>query len=347
MEKPRIIKNRAKILSLLFLMIIGIVGISGCRCSSPSEKLEQQETTLTVLTPPDPNSIPLLLLRANEDKWLSENGLKVKLEIKLAPAGDPSAMKAMIHNKQADIGLFSNIGLAKLYSQGEKHVKLIGVHVWRGVYILTRKDITDWKQLDGKKGIAVPAVNTPPHLWGMKVLRKHNVNVQFVGMGMGQVLFTTLSSPDKGISVVVAPEPAVTMILMKQKKENWPVKYKVFADIAREINPNGAPLGAMAIINDTFANSENGRRAIDTFVKGYTKAINEVNNKAKVDVNSKILASEWKKVFHQDLPPQFFKTLLLSNKLGLDFKSSKGIKGELLKFYEDFGIRVDDGFFYL
>lgn len=345
--------KKSTLLIIIAVMIISLVALLVPMLmkhqtieSSPKTTTNTQGDILTVVTPPDPNSVPLLLLKAYENEWLSKNGYEVNLKIKLAPSGDPSAMKALLHKKQADIGLFNNLGAAKFYAQGEKHLKLIGVHVWRGVYILTWENIMDWKQLDGKKGIAIPAIKAPPHIWAMKALKKHNVMVQFIGTRMGQVLFTTLSRPNKSVPVVVAPEPAITMILMKQKKENWPVKYKVFADPAKEINPNGVPLGAMIIVNDTFANSENGRKVIETFIEGYKKAINEVKNKGKIDNNSKILVSKWKETFNQNLPPQFFKMLLSSNRLGLNFRRSGKIKEELLKVYKEFGIKVDDGFFY-
>ena len=302
------------------------------------------EKVITVATPPDPNSIPLLVLKAHEKDWLKKDGYNLKIKIKLAPGGDPSAMKAMLHSKQVDLALFNNIGAAKFYSQGEKHLKLLGVHVWKGVYILTQEKIKKWGELNNSKGLAVPAIKTPPHLWSMRVLKKHNVkNVQFVGAGMGQALFAVLSNPKKSPSLVVAPEPAVNMILLKQKKDNWKVRYKIFADVADELNPDkGVALGATILVNNELE-----KKDIDIFIEGFERAITEVNNKDKLGENSRILAKEWKEVFNQELSPEFFETLLKSGRLGLDFRKSSEIKDELLKTYGEFNIEVDDNFFFI
>lgn len=310
---------------------------------SPVETSGIPEKVITVATPPDPNSIPLLVLKAHERDWLKKDGYNLKIKIKLTPGGDPSAMKAMLHSRQTDLALFNNIGAAKFYSQGEKHLKLLGVHVWRGVYILTQEKINNWEELNNSKGLAVPAIKTPPHIWSMRVLKKHNVgNVQFVGTGMGQALFAILSNPEKSPSLVVAPEPAVNMILSRQKKDNWEVKYKVFADIAGELNPDkGIPLGATILVNSKIE-----KKVIDNFIEGFEKAIAEVNNRDKFEENSQILAREWKEVFNQEISPGFFKKLLESGRVGLDFRKSSEIKDELLKTYKGFNIEVDNNFFF-
>ena len=139
--------------------------------TAPASETDKKEpVTLTVVTPPDPNSIPLLLLYAKQDEWL-KGDVPVKLQVKLAPAGDPSAMKALIQNRDADFAFFNSLGGRKMYEEGQKHIRLVGLHVWRGVYILTPQDVKDWKELNGAKGVAVPGVKTPPHIIAQKALK--------------------------------------------------------------------------------------------------------------------------------------------------------------------------------
>ncbi|MFW5736537.1 MAG: hypothetical protein ACOCXB_04185, partial [Halanaerobium sp.] len=109
------------------------------------------ESVLKVSTPPDPNSLPLLLLYANQDEWFEET----KIEIKMSPSGDPGATRALIQSKKADLVLFSSFSGAKFFTEGEKDLRLLGTHVWKGVYLLAREDINTWEKIDGKRGLAI------------------------------------------------------------------------------------------------------------------------------------------------------------------------------------------------
>lgn len=331
-------------LLILSLSIIGSIG----KNEAQARQIGTQENKITfrVATPPDPNSIPLIILKNYEDSWLIKDGHRVNVEIVLAPGGDPSAMKALLHGRQVDFALFNNLGAAKFYSMGERHLKLLGVHVWRGIYILTWQNITEWKQLNNLKGIAVPAIKTPPHIWAVKALKMHGIKVQFASIGMGQALFTTLSRPEKSVPIVVAPEPAVTMILMKQEMNNWKVKYKVFADTAKEINPvKGVPLGAMVLVKRDILQQKDKRKAMDILIEGFKRAIAEVNDREKIAQNSRVLVRGWKTIFHQWVPERLFEMMLRSGRLGLNFRSSNKIKGDLVKLYSQFGIKSEKDFF--
>ena len=58
-----------------------------------------------VLTPPDPNSIPLMVLEAKQKEFLGTDTIKITK----APSGDISAMKAMMNDKKVDVALFNFI----------------------------------------------------------------------------------------------------------------------------------------------------------------------------------------------------------------------------------------------
>jgi hypothetical protein len=308
-----------------------------------------KEIVLRVATPPDPNSLPLLLLKHYERTWLNSSDLRVTIDVMQAPGGDPSAMRALIHGRKADVVLFNFLGAAKFYSLGEKHIRICGVHVWRGVYILTWSNISDWGQLNGAKGIAVPGINTPPHIWAVMVLKKHNVTVKFTGMGPGSALFSLLSDPERAPKIVVAPEPLASLILLKEKAENWPIKYKVFADTAKEINPKGVPLGAVNLINPDLLNDPAKRKAVELFIKGIERAINCLNNpptcNATAQELSKILAQEFYKTFGMKVPPKLFEIIISQHRIGYDYRPSLEVKNVLLLWLQKFKINVDDKVF--
>ncbi|RKQ89088.1 ABC transporter substrate-binding protein [Brockia lithotrophica] len=306
---------------------------------------KKEPVTLTVVTPPDPNSIPLLLLYAKQDEWL-KGDVPVKLQVKLAPGGDPSAMKALIQNRDADFALFNSLGGRKMYEEGQKHIRLVGTHVWRGVYILTPQDVKDWKELNGANGIAVPGVQTPPHILAQKALKKQGAEVNFAPMGPGEALWTTLSENQQGIKVVAAPEPLVSMILMRQEKDNWKTKYKVFADPVEVLNPEGKifPLGAVWLVNDKLLDTPEGVKAGKAFVEGFKKAIAYANDPANRQEAVQLLPKYWKEVFNQEAPPKLFEMMLSSGRLGLDFKGGPEAKDTVFSLWKNvMGVEGDPG----
>lgn len=149
--------------------------------STGKEVRESGPVVFRVSTPPDPNIVPLAVLRAKAEEWMPG----VDIELVTAPAGDPGAMRAMIQKKSVDFALFNSIGGSKFYSAGLDNLRIMGVHVWKGVYLLARDDVREIGELRGKTLASVPAVQTPPHQFAMKALKMHGVEAEFVPRGSG------------------------------------------------------------------------------------------------------------------------------------------------------------------
>ncbi len=294
-----------------------------------------------VLTPPDPNSIPLMVLEAKQKEFLGTD----TLQIAKAPSGDISAMKAIMNDKKVDVALFNFIAGGKFYSQGIDHLRLAGVHVWGGVGILSKKDIVanDWAALKGTRGLSLPAIKTPPHMFGMAAMKKYGLNpkkdIKVAGMGPA-VAFNTMSRKNRAPSFVLAPEPLLSIVLFKQQKENWEQKYHLFADSAKAITGNSGttPLGAFWIVND--------KKNMDNLIYGFEKAITFINNPKNKKEVAKIVAKGFKKHFGQKVPPKVFENVLDRGVLKLNFKDAKFVKGIVTKFWKSKGIKVDDKIFY-
>ena len=297
--------------------------------------------TFKVLTPPDPNSIPLLVLEAKQKEFLGAD----KLKIAKAPSGDISAMKAIMNDKKVDVALFNFIAGGKFYSQGISHLRLAGVHVWGGVGILSKIQIkpNDWKALKDTRGLSLPAIKTPPHMFAMSAMKKNGLNpkrdVKIAGMGPA-VAFNTMSMKSRAPSFALAPEPLLSIVLFKQEKENWEQKYHIFADSAKAITgKSGAtPLGAFWIIDDT--------KKMDNLIKGFSEAIKYINNPANKTEVAKIVAKGFKKHFGQKVPAKVFENVLDRGILKLDFKNSTQVKKQVIKFWNKKGIKVDENIFY-
>ncbi len=294
-----------------------------------------------VLTPPDPNSIPLLVLEAKQKEFLGTD----TMTIAKAPSGDISAMKAIMNDKKVDVALFNFIAGGKFYSQGIDHLRLAGVHVWGGVGILSKTQIkpNDWNALKNTKGLSLPAIKTPPYMFGLSAMKKNGLNpkrdVKVAGMGPA-VAFNTMSMKNRAPSFVLAPEPLLSIVLFKQDKENWEQKYHIFADSAKAMTgkAGATPLGAFWIVDD--------KKNMDNLIYGFEKAISFINNPANKKEVSQIVAKGFKKHFGQKVPAKVFENVLDRGILKLNFKDAKFVKGKVMKFWKKKGIKVDDKIFY-
>jgi ABC-type nitrate/sulfonate/bicarbonate transport system substrate-binding protein len=296
---------------------------------------------IRVLTPPDPNSIPLMVLEEKTDAFLPKD---TTLKIVVAPAGDVSAMKAIMAQKKADIGLFNFLAGGKFYSQGIKNIRLAGVHVWGGIAILSKRSIKagDWKALNGKTAIAVPAVKTPPYVFAMMAAKKNGADpksLKVVGMGPAiamNKMRMKAGSPD----FVMVPEPLLSIMLHKQEKENWEQKYHLFADTARAVSPSGVPLGAFWIIDGENA------PAYDEIIYGFEKAIDFVNDPANSKEVAEITSRGFKTHFNMVVPPSAFEQMVNRGNLKLKFRESSQITEVLKVYWRQKKTALDDQIFY-
>ncbi|MGM0623459.1 MAG: hypothetical protein ACQESH_05490 [Campylobacterota bacterium] len=297
--------------------------------------------TFKVLTPPDPNSIPILVLEAKQKEFLQKD----TLQIAKAPSGDISAMKAMMNDKKADVALFNFLAGGKFYSEGISHLRLAGVHVWGGVGILSKNSIApnDWNALKNTHGLSIPAIKTPPHMFGSEAMVQNRLHpqkdIKVAGMGPA-VAFNTMSRKNRAPAFVFVPEPLLSIILYKQQQENWEQKYHLFADSSVGITgKKGAlPLGGFWIIDDT--------KDSDALIKGFQKAIEYINDPSNQKEVAQIVAKGFKKHFGQNVPPQVFENVLNREVLQLSFKNDTHTQKTVTKAWSDKGIIVDENIFY-
>lgn len=296
---------------------------------------------IKVMTPPDPNSIPLMVLEAKSQEFLP-SGMIIKPVV--APAGDVSAMKAIMAQKKADIGLFNFLAGGKFYSQGITNLRLAGVQVWGGIAILSKKNITpgDWSSMSGKTAITIPAVKTPPYVFAMQAAKKHGVDPKSLKVvGMGPAIAMNKMRLKKGApDFVMVPEPLLSILLMKQEKENWEQKYHLFSDPAQDLSSRGIPLGAFWIIDGDNA------AAYDEVIYGFEKAIDFVNNPANAMAVAEISSRGFKKHFGMSVPAEAFSAMLSKGLLKLDFREAQQVSGALKKIWKQRKTEVDPHIFY-
>jgi ABC-type nitrate/sulfonate/bicarbonate transport system substrate-binding protein len=340
------VKGIFSILLMFFTLLLPVFGQGvqdDVRESAPMGQSEKS-VTFTVSTPPDPNFIPIAVLAAKADEWIP--GITVKMVT--APAGDPSAMRALAQNRAVDFSLFNLHAGSKFYATGMSHMRLIGSHVWKGVYLLAQESVMDVSELNGETLFAVPAIMTPPHIISEKALNLGGVTAEFLPAGSGPSLFALLSQPDKAPKAFAAPEPMVSIILSRQQKENWPITYRVLMDPQRVLDPvsGEVPTGSLWLLNPGILDSEPD--AVEAFIDGFDRANSYAVDPLNSDEVAAIVAKALAEVYDQSANTQVYVDMLKSGRLGLNFRRAEEIRDIVLANLRSlYDMEVDEGMFYI
>lgn len=190
--------------------------------------------------PPDPNALPVFVLEAKRQQFLPDD----ELTLVSNPAGDPSAMRAMIQARRVDFALFNLIGGVRFKQGGLRDLALVTPWVWRGIYLLQPTDGGTLAELDGRRVLVAPGISTPPHVISERVLADMDIHPEFVTGGAGTVLMEQLRDPRRAPAAVAAPEPVVSLILHRQQSQQWQQRWEITLDPAERLG-GSIPLGAL------------------------------------------------------------------------------------------------------
>lgn len=333
---------RLKLITACALIVMTGDGGGLCAQEAPQKTKPGTAITFSVVTPPDPNFIPMAVLRAKADEWMP--GVDVRMV--MSPSGDPSAMRAMLYSQAADFALFSVVGGSRFYSSGISNLSLVGVHVWKGVYLAAQESVKNVSKLNGQRLIAVPAIKTPSHLVGDYALRTKGIRADFVSGGGGPVLMSQLSRPESAPLAFAAPEPMMSIILQRQQKERWPVRYRVIMDSQAVASPQTGetPLGGLWVVDQkrVGSNKKSGR----IFVEGFRKAVDYAGNPRNADEVAEIVSVAMKEIYGQNASADVYRSMLQSGRLKLDFREADTVEAlvmhELKRIY---GITIDRNVF--
>lgn len=330
---PQRLRKEAKAVSVFFLMLF-VCAVPG----TATAEAAGGKTVFRVISPPDPNLIPVAVLRAKAAVLAPG----IDIEIVTAPSGDPSAMRAMLYSRAADFALFNTLGGSRFYSSGLDNLALVGVHVWKGVWLVGRQGLHGPEALQGKRVLAVPAVGTPPERVVGKALLDRNIQPEFVSGGAGPVLMAQLQDPQKAPLAFVAPEPMVSIVLARQEKEQWPIRYAVLplqGTVAGHGTAESA-LGALWAV-DTVRLTANPKAA-RAFVAGFKRAVEYANDPANRDEVAGIVAGVMREVYGQAAPATVYRSMLESGRLKLDFRPAAAVRETVMRdLMTIYGVKVD------
>lgn len=267
-------------------------------CVLASAPLKAAEIRLSL--PPDPNALPVFVLMEKQDEFLPDDQLKLVAN----PAGDPSAMRAMIAAQRMDFAMFNLVGGTRFIQGGLEELHLVRPWVWRGIYLLTPAGTDDLAVLDDRIVLVAPGVSTPPHILTQKALAQDGIHPRFVSGGAGAVLFSRLRDPKKAPAAVAAPEPMVSLIEHRQQAQDWEQRWQIALDPTEALGGD-IPLGALWQVGNDVDPALRQR-----LVKGLTRAAEWTQNPANHEEAARIAAEGYQHTFRMPIPPQALEDLL-------------------------------------
>lgn len=292
--------------------------------------------TIRLSLPPDPNALPVFVLMEMQGTFLPQD----RLELAANPAGDPSAMRAMIQARSMDFALFNLVGGTRFIQGGLKGIHLVGPWVWRGIYLLTPQSTADVQALNGKTVLVSPGLSTPPQIVTQKALQRKGVDVKFISGGSGAVLLNQLAQPGRAPAAVAAAEPLVSLILYQQQAQGWAQQWKVALDPADALGGT-VPLGALWQVHEQVPAATRER-----LVKGLERAAVWTQDPKNFAEAARIGARGYQNTFRMPIPEAALRAMLESRRVVWRLDQTAAAREQVVSYLDDvFGIQAPANLF--
>jgi len=285
--------------------------------------------------PPDPNALPIFVLEEKQDRFLPDD----ELVLVSNPAGDPSAMRAMIQSRRVDFALFNLIGGVRFRQGGLQELGLVTPWVWRGVYLLQPVESGPLHTLDGGKVLVAPGTSTPPHVITERVLASMGIRPEFVTGGAGAVLMQQMRQPQRAPAAVAAPEPVVSLILDRQEKQDWAQRWEIRLDPTTRLDGE-IPLGAL-----WAAHSDIDPAVHERLVGALDRVAAWVQDPANHDEAAAIGAAGYRSFFRMPVPESTFHRMLETGRVQWSVDTGPAMRETVDDYLSAFGIQAPTGLF--
>jgi len=260
---------------------------------------------ITLSMPPDPNALPVFVLQEKMSEWMPGDSLRLVAN----PAGDPSAMRAMMQRKVMDFALFNLVGGIRFIKGGMNDLGLVSPWVWRGIYVLRPAGEAGSAWPDQPKVLVAPGLSTPPHVVTQQAFARLGVQANFLSGGSGAVLMSQLAAVERAPDAVAAPEPLISTILTVQEREQWPQRWEVGLDPTVVLGGD-IPLGALW---QTHAGVDTEVRA--RLVRGLQQAAAWSQDPMHRDEAARIAAKGFQELFRQPIPEAALQAMLANGRV--------------------------------
>ncbi|MCG5516916.1 MULTISPECIES: hypothetical protein [unclassified Ectothiorhodospira] len=286
--------------------------------------------------PPDPNALPVFVLAEYRERFLPEHAL----ELVANPAGDPSAMRAMMVGRRMDFAFFNLVGGVRFLQGGLQDLQLVGPWVWQGIYLLVPEQTDDLAGLDGQRVLVAPGLSTPPHIVTEQALVRQGVEARFGSSGGGMALMAQMRTHDRAPAAVAAPEPLVSLMLHLQEEQDWEQRWRVGLDPAKALGGE-IPLGALWQVHDDVPPED--RQALVQALEQVTQWLEDPAHHAEA---ARIAARGFREFFNMPVEAVALQDMLAGERVRWDLRSPLEQR-ESMEGYLDsvFGIRAPEALF--
>ena len=314
-------KTSITILVIFVVVVVVLAGIFAIISKMQKEGKptleEEKRMTLRVAAPPDPNFIPFFIML--DQKTLEKQGV----DLEFIAAKDLPDMMDVVKKGKTDIAIFSIPHGAKLYANGLKTLRLVGVHAWKAIYVVAAQNISGWKDLVGKK-VLIAFKGAPPDIIARDSMKSAGYDAdkdfEIEYPPVPDILKILLSGK---ADAAVVPEPWVSQLILKSggKLKVAIDPQKGFTELVPGCEGGEIPMGGLWVI---APNIENKKAAVKKFVAEFDKANDYAMSHPQE--TGKITSEYFLKYFHKQLPPEVIAYSLSNDLLKLDFRSIEYVK---------------------
>ncbi len=167
------IKINAILRNICFISIVFIISMVLIDSINNKHVFARENVIIKITSTPTPNMIPAFLLV--EQSNLSQYGI----EVEYIPSKDVSDIIAHLTRKDVDFVSFSIPSGIKIHNQGIKNIKLIGVHVWKAIYVIGNQNIDQWEDLIGER-VLIPFRGGEPDIIVRASMKSEGFNPEFI-----------------------------------------------------------------------------------------------------------------------------------------------------------------------
>jgi NitT/TauT family transport system substrate-binding protein len=328
------IKINAILRNICFISIVFIISMALIYSINNQHVFARENVKIKITSTPTPNMIPAFLLL--ELSNLSQYGI----EVEYIPSKDVSDIIAHLTRKDVDFVSFSIPSGIKIYNQGIKNIKLIGVHVWKAIYVIGNQNVDEWEDLIGER-ILIPFRGGEPDIIARASMKSEGFNpdkdFRIEHLSLAHIKRLLLLGQ---VQAAVLPEPHISQLLFESKGDLQIVirpQQGFFSTIPEWVNER-VPLGGLWLVSTNLSN-EIAQKVVTAFAKANQYAMNHPEETANITYHY------FKEYFYGVFPEKAISDSLKSGRLELDFKVIK--QGNLESFIETLGYPpVDKGIYY-
>lgn len=327
-----------KLTLFLLVVFIGMVfSLAGCKVIE--EAPPEEKVVLRFTSPPDPNLIPASVLL--EQKPLAGEGI----ELEFIPSQGASDIMVHLQRGDVDIALYSTPGGAKMYATGITNIRLVGVHVWKSIYVVAEKDVSDWEDLKGKD-VYIDFQGGPPDIIARASMKAEgydpdkDFNIKYLPGSEIKMLILSGQA-----DAAVFPEPHISQLVLKSEgRLHMAIDCQegFVTSIPDWERGEEIPLGALWIV---APNIEDKKEAVEKFIDAFDKANVYVMNHPKEAGN--FTSKCFKQYFGSEFPAKAVEDSITSGRLELDFRGVEDVKPLMPSYLESLGFPVPgEGIYY-